>query len=61
MASADTPMICPNCKVKMNHHGDKVVFPADPRDLESVDPTLGGLVEEFHACPKCGYAASRPA
>jgi ribosomal protein S27AE len=61
MASADTPMICPNCKVAMNHHADKVVFPTDARDAGSIDPTSGGMVEEFHTCPKCGDTASRPA
>jgi hypothetical protein len=26
-----------------------------------VDPDLGGIVEEMHACPRCGYVTSRPA
>jgi len=43
----------------MNHHSDKLVYPADAKDMEQVDPNLGGLVEEFHSCPKCGGGASR--
>jgi len=43
----------------MNHHSDKLVYPAEAKDMEQVDPNLGGLVEEFHSCPKCGGAAAR--
>jgi ribosomal protein S27AE len=53
-------MICPRCKVEMNHHGDKVVYP-DPQNLASVDAQSGGVIEEFHTCPNCGEGASRPA
>jgi len=45
----------------MNHHSDKLVYPADAKDIEQADPNLGGLVEEFHSCPKCGGGASRHA
>jgi NAD(P)H-dependent FMN reductase len=37
----------------------KLVYPVDAKDIEQVDPNLGGLVEEFHSCPKCGGGASR--
>jgi uncharacterized protein with PIN domain len=47
-------MICPMCRVEMNHHADKLVY-ADG----AVDSTLGGVVEEFHSCPKCGRTESR--
>ena len=31
-------MICPRCGVEMNHHSDKIVYPADTKDIEQVDP-----------------------
>jgi hypothetical protein len=43
----------------MNHHADKVVYASSGEaDLPSA-PTIDGLLEEFHACPACGSAASR--
>ncbi len=52
------PMICPGCGAVMNHHADKLVDPVDR--LAAVDPALGGLLEETHACPACGNVESRP-
>ena len=52
-------MICPSCRVEMNHHSDKLVYTTEPQDIGQADPSLGGFIEEFHACPKCGDAASR--
>ncbi len=43
----------------MNHHGDKLVYAADAAGGPKIDLGLGGFVEEFHSCPKCGAAASR--
>ena len=60
VANADK-MICTNCKVEMNHHCDKLVYASDPPDAGRIDPNLGGFIEEFHACPKCGGGASRHA
>jgi ribosomal protein S27AE len=61
IAKADSKMICPRCVVEMNHHSDKIVYGAGPQGAAPTDPTLGGFIEEFHACPKCGGTASRPA
>ena len=52
---------CPVCRATMNHHADKVVLPLDQREAARVDPALGGLVEEFHFCPKCGNSEAREA
>jgi hypothetical protein len=41
----------------MNQHGEKVVYGA----AGPVDPDLGGVLEEMHACPRCGYVTSRAA
>ena len=43
----------------MNHHAEKLVQPTASADAASVDPILGGIVEEVHACPACGAVASR--
>ncbi len=61
MAKTASKMICPHCGVEMNHHCDKLVYAADPQEMAQVDPALGGLIEEFHTCPKCGDVASRHA
>jgi hypothetical protein len=49
-----TPMICLLCGATMNHHADKAI-PA------AADATSIEVIEELHACPRCGAAASRPA
>jgi hypothetical protein len=36
-----------------------VVYATDPQDARQTDPNLGGFIEEFHTCPKCGGGASR--
>jgi ribosomal protein S27AE len=54
-------MICPNCGVEMNHHCDKLVYATDSPQTARVDERLGGFLEEFHTCPKCGGVASRHA
>jgi len=51
-------MICPHCKVEMNHHCDKIVYNAGTDEAGS-DPVLGGTIAEFHTCPKCGDGSSR--
>jgi ribosomal protein S27AE len=49
-------MICPVCAVEMNHHADKLIFSETPQDEQ-----LGGIIEEFHSCPKCGRTEPRAA
>ena len=55
------PMQCPDCGGEMNHHADKVIAPTDPIDSRAIDPVLGGIVQEAHACPACGAIGMRPA
>jgi hypothetical protein len=45
----------------MNHHCDKIVYNVDTPDAGKTEPGLGGIIEEFHTCPKCGGGASRHA
>jgi ribosomal protein S27AE len=52
-------MKCPECGVEMNHHADKLVEPTDRKEAKRVDPALGGIIEEQHACPKCGMGQAR--
>jgi len=61
MPQAESPMRCPKCGAEMNHHAEKVLQAVDVADRSSVDPALGGVVEELHSCPACGANASRRA
>ncbi|MGH7207531.1 MAG: hypothetical protein ACREI2_15135 [Nitrospiraceae bacterium] len=54
-------MICPSCKVEMNHHAEKLDYTAALAELHAVDPELGAILTEAHACPKCGKTADRRA
>jgi len=45
----------------MNHHAEKLVYPSGPDEASSVDPVLGGMIEELYTCPRCGSGASRRA
>ena len=54
-------MVCPDCGVEMNCHAEKVDYGAALDGAAEVDPVLGGVVEEFHTCPKCGATHARPA
>jgi NAD(P)H-dependent FMN reductase len=58
-AQAVAPLSCPACGAEMNHHADKVLQPSGAVDGAPVDPALGGVVEEMHACPACGASAAR--
>jgi ribosomal protein S27AE len=50
---------CPRCGAAMNRHAEKMVHPDNPDDLVLVDPDLGGVIEETHACPGCGNVEGR--
>ena len=50
---------CPKCGGEMNRHAEKLVHPANATELALVDVALGGLIEETHACPRCGNVESR--
>ena len=56
-----TAMICPTCGIEMNQHAEKLVYPSGPHEASSVDPVLGGMIEELYTCPRCGSGASRRA
>lgn len=50
----ESELTCPDCKVPMNRHAEKLdVFAAIGVPL-GWDESLGGLVEVLFCCPKCG-------
>jgi len=55
MPETASKMICRKCGSAMNHHGDKLVYEADP------GTEVGEAIAEFHTCPRCGNNDSRPA
>lgn len=59
MAIQPSKMICPKCGAEMNHRADKLVEPVNSEELKHVNPSLGGVVKDVHACPKCGAVESR--
>jgi predicted RNA-binding Zn-ribbon protein involved in translation (DUF1610 family) len=59
MAAKPDAMMCPECGVEINRHAEKLVDPVSAREALSMDPALGGLIEEIHTCPECGLAHSR--
>jgi predicted RNA-binding Zn-ribbon protein involved in translation (DUF1610 family) len=61
MTTTSAKMICPKCGAEMNHHCDKLVHDTESPDMARLDESIGGYMEEFHSCPRCGSAASRPA
>lgn len=54
----DDKMICPVCKVGTNFHAIKVDYNVSQSTGETVE-TYGGILEEFHSCPRCGMTAER--
>ena len=61
MSKQKNKMICPKCGDEMNHHADKLVYPASPENDKRINAALGGVIEETHGCPGCGAVASRRA
>ena len=54
----DDKVICPVCKVVMNFHATKVDYNVSQSTCETVE-TYGGILQEFHSCPRCGLTAER--
>lgn len=60
-APANGRLRCPHCGGEMNLHAEKIDYSAAMTSPESVDPMLGGVVEEFLTCPSCHLTLERPA
>ena len=54
-----TKLRCPKCGAEMNRHAEKLVYSDSAADTRLIDPALGGLIEETHACPRCGNVEAR--
>jgi predicted RNA-binding Zn-ribbon protein involved in translation (DUF1610 family) len=61
METQKNKMICPKCGDEMNHHADKLVYPATREEAKKMNDALGGMIEETHCCPGCGAVESRRA
>jgi ribosomal protein S27AE len=55
----DDKMICPVCKVVMNFHAVKVDYTSGRHSTDETAEIYGGILEEFHSCPRCGMTAER--
>ena len=55
---ASTKMKCPKCGADMNCHAQKIVHGMSADSAESEANSSNANLLEFHACPKCGAAAS---
>jgi ribosomal protein S27AE len=51
---------CPGCGALMNFHAEKVDTGTDA-DAPDELAFWGGVVMEFHTCPRCGAVVERPA
>jgi predicted RNA-binding Zn-ribbon protein involved in translation (DUF1610 family) len=56
---ATTKLRCPKCGAEMNRHAEKLVYSDSAAEAGRIDSALGGLIEETHACPRCGDVESR--
>jgi len=45
--------VCPTCKVKMNRH-TPIAPPRKVSGRLTTTAAFSGILQEFHACPKCG-------
>jgi ribosomal protein S27AE len=54
------PLACPRCGSAMNRHASKIVAPTAVEDRARVDVALGGVLEEHHLCPNCGFVECLP-
>ena len=59
MTVVSTKMKCPKCGADMNFHAEKIVYGQSTDSAESEADRFNGSLQEFHACPRCGAAASR--
>jgi ribosomal protein S27AE len=57
--AATARLRCPKCGAQMNRHAEKLVYADNASDAQRADPFLGGLLEETHACPRCGNVEAR--
>lgn len=49
--------LCPQCKIAMRHHVPRSTRRNGSGRLIANKPVFTGILEEFHACPRCGVTA----
>jgi len=59
MTVVSPKMQCPKCGAEMNCHAEKVVYGVSTGGAEGEGDWFNASLQEFHACPRCGAAASR--
>ncbi len=47
-------MRCLHDGAKLNHHATMIRDPLDREEADNMDPVVGGVLIEVHACPICG-------
>ncbi len=52
------PMCCPYDGTELNLHASIVRDPVGREEVNEVDPDLGGVPLDVHACPTCGRGQS---
>lgn len=57
--SGREPMVCSVCGVTMNCHATKIHMTNTEIETEAFEVAIGGFIEEFHTCPRCGKTLSR--
>ena len=50
-------MYCPDCGLEMQFHPVTSDFTLTSADLLTEEDLLGGILDEFYACPACGKTA----
>lgn len=54
-------MTCLECGAQMNPHAEKPTVPESSAEAARADWALGGIIEEIHQCPACGWVEARRA
>jgi ribosomal protein S27AE len=54
-------MTCGGCGATMNPHAEKPIVPVADEEVGEIDWAVGGIVEEVHQCPGCGWVQARRA
>ncbi|HWQ33284.1 MAG TPA: hypothetical protein VNQ79_10535 [Blastocatellia bacterium] len=50
--------VCPTCKVKMKRH-TPIAQPRKGSGRLTTTAAFSGILQEFHACPKCGTTVTQ--
>jgi ribosomal protein S27AE len=54
-------MKCPRCGAEMNLHAEKIVYGVSTASAVEEPSGTDEVLQEFHACPRCGATEARNA